>query len=71
MVTFCQQSTKIHPVDNDGTQKIGQFFRHLQSWMEQMFDTEPENHWTMPLLDLLAAFGVSQLEQFQHLQEAT
>lgn len=25
VVTFCQQSTKIHPVDNDDTQKIGQF----------------------------------------------
>lgn len=25
VVTFCQQSTKIHPVDNDGTEKIGQF----------------------------------------------
>lgn len=35
-----------------------------------MFDTEPESHWMTPLLDLLAAFGVSQLELLQHLQEA-
>lgn len=25
VVTFCQQSTETHPVDNDGAEKIGQF----------------------------------------------
>lgn len=36
-----------------------------------MFDSEPENRWMKPPLDSLAAFGVSQLELFRRLQEAT